>query len=66
MLDHLIDLVMAIWNADSEMCDNSLVGESEMDRKSRGCVSIVCGGLIALLLLAGIIAGAFWWWAGRR
>ena len=64
MLEPLIELVMAIWNADAEMRDNSLIGESPMDRKSRGCVSLICGGLFGLLLLAGVIVGLIWWWAG--
>ena len=64
MLDQLVYLLMALWNADSEIRDSSLVGQSEMDRKSRSCVAIICGGLIALLLLISGIVCVVWWWAG--
>lgn len=61
MLGELIDLVMAVWNADAELRDHSLVGQSAMDRRSRRTVSIICGGLIGLLLLAMGIVGVVWW-----
>lgn len=54
MLGELIAIVATIWTADSEMRDGSIVGQSEMDRRSRRWVSIICGTLIALLVIAGI------------
>ena len=54
MLAELIEFVAALWKADSEMRDSSIVGESEMDRRSRRWVSIICGTLLGLLAIAGI------------
>jgi hypothetical protein len=54
MLAELIALVAALWKADSEIRENSILGESEMDRRSRRWVSILCGTLIALLVVAGL------------
>lgn len=62
MLGELIELVARIWHADSEMRDRSLLGESEMDKKSRRFVAWLCGGTIALLVLAGVL----WWWFTER
>ena len=64
MLGHLIDLVMAVWRADGAMRDQSVVGQSKMDRESRSCVSIICGVVVGLLLLAWVIIGVVWWWTG--
>jgi hypothetical protein len=58
MLGDLIELVMRIWQADSEIRDRSLLGESEMEKRSRRSVAWLCGGTIALLVLAGVL----WWW----
>lgn len=58
MLGDLIELVARIWHADSAIRDRSLLGESEMDRQSRRFVAWLCGGTIALLVLAGVL----WWW----
>lgn len=55
MLDGVIELVSTLWNADRQIRDSSMVGESEMDRRSRRWVSIMCGTVITLLVLAGII-----------
>jgi hypothetical protein len=55
VLAELIDLVATLWKADEQIRDSSIVGESEMDRHSRKWVSIICGTLIALLGIAGII-----------
>ena len=63
MLVELIELVARIWRADSEMRDRSLFGESEMEKRSRRSVAWLCGGTIALLVLAGI---AWWWFAKQR
>lgn len=54
MLAELIALVAALWKADSEIRENSILGESDMDRKSRRWVSIGCGTMIALLVMAGM------------
>ena len=61
MLDELIELVARIWHADSEIRDRSLMGESESDKASRRFVRWLCGGTIALLVVAGIA----WWWFTR-
>ena len=39
VLAELIELVARIWQADSEIRESSVVGESEMDRRSRRFVS---------------------------
>lgn len=58
VLGELIELVARIWQADSEIRESSVVGESEMDRRSRRFVGWVCGIIIALLVLVGVV----WWW----
>ena len=62
MLGDLIELVAGIWQADSEIRDRSLLGESKMERRSRRFVAWICGGTIALLVLAGVL----WWWFAER
>ena len=64
-MENLIELISAIWDADTAMRDQSLVGESPMDRRSRRTVAIICGGLIGLLLFAVVAAGVLWWWVVR-
>ena len=61
MLGELIEFVARIWHADSQMRARSLLGESEFDKRSRRFVACLCGGTIALLILAGIS----WWWFTR-
>jgi hypothetical protein len=61
MIGELIELVAHIWHADSEIRDRSLLGESELDRRSRRSVAWLCSGMIVLLVLAGIA----WWWFTR-
>jgi len=63
MLGDLIELVARIWHADSEVRDRSLLGESEFDKRSRRSVAWLCGGTIALMVLAGI---AWWWFSIHR
>ena len=58
LLEALIELIVSLWQADSEIRDRSLLGESEFDKKSRRFVRWLCGGTIALLVLAGLA----WWW----
>ena len=58
MFDGLIELVFRLWRAGTELRDSSRVGESDMDRTSRRIVAWVCGGLIALLAVGGLL----WWW----
>ena len=55
MLGSLIDLIARIWEADSEIRDRSLLGESELEKQSRRSVAWICGGAIALLLIAAIL-----------
>jgi hypothetical protein len=63
MLDYLIEIVARIWHADSEIRDRSLLGESELDKRTRRSVAWLCSGTIALLVLAGI---AWWWFTKHR
>ncbi len=51
MIGALIELRATIWRADTEMRDNSLLGESRLDKESRRFVAWLCGGAIILLLL---------------
>lgn len=62
MLEALIDLIALIWGADSAMRENSLMGESEMDRHSRRMVARICGGAIAALVLLGSLGWFLLWW----
>jgi hypothetical protein len=57
LLEALIEFVRAIWSADNELRDGSLLGQSEMDNQSRRWIGCVCGGTIALLVL---VAAACW------
>jgi len=63
VLGELIELVVRIWHADSEIRDRSLLGESELEKRSRRSVAWLCGGTITLLILAGV---AWWWFARQR
>ncbi|MSR65394.1 MAG: hypothetical protein EXS18_06395 [Verrucomicrobiae bacterium] len=60
-LGELAEFVSRIWSADSHIRDRSRLGESGMDRQSRRFVAWSCGGIIVLIVLAGI---AWWWFAG--
>lgn len=62
LIGHLIELIAQIWQADSEVRDRSILGESDLERKSRRSVAWLCGGTIALLLLAVFL----WWWLTRK
>ena len=53
----LIELIGNIWGADTELRNRSIAGESEFDRDSRRFVAKVCGGAIAVVILAAIA----WW-----
>jgi len=59
----LIELVASLWQADSELRDRSVFGESEMERGSRRFVAWFCIGLILLLAAVGF---AWWWFAATR
>ena len=63
MLGNLIELVARIWHADSEIRDRSLLGESELDKRTRRSVAWLCGSAIVLLVLAGM---AWWWFTKQR
>ena len=54
----LVELIAAIWRADSEIRESSILGESEMDRQSRRLMAWLCGGAIVLVVLAGVL----WQW----
>ena len=55
MIGELIELVARIWHADSEIRDRSVMSQSELDRQSRRTVAWICGGAIALLIIAGVL-----------
>lgn len=58
MIHELIDLIDAFRKGYEDFQDRSIMGQSEMDRQSRGLVRAVCGVLIAMLLLGSGV----WWW----
>jgi len=62
MIGRLIELVVRIWHADSQIRDRSLLGESEFDKRSRRTVGWLCGGTIVVLLLVGLI----WWFLQKK
>lgn len=53
MLGELLEFVARIWNADFEARNQSIVGESEFEKRSRLQIALICGGVIALLALFG-------------
>ena len=61
MIGPLIELIARIWEADSEIRDRSVLGESELDKQSRRTVAWICGGAMAILF----IAWALWVWFGE-
>jgi len=58
LIEALVELIAAIWGADSEIRESSILGESEMDRQSRRLMGWLCGGAITLVVLAGVL----WLW----
>ena len=58
----LIELVVRVWHADSQMRDRSLFGEAEADRESRRSVARWCGGILLFLVLASVA----WWWFNQK
>jgi hypothetical protein len=62
LLAELIECVARVWHADSKIREDSLFGESELDRRSRRVVGFLCGGVILLLVAGGFI----WWWFTRE
>ena len=61
-LGDIVALIAQIWQADSEIRNRSLLGESEFDRQCKRSVARLCGGAIVLLVLSGIA----WWWFTRN
>ena len=62
LIGYLIEFVGRIWEADTEIRDRSILGESEMERGSRKFVAWLCGGIIFIL----VVAGFSWWWFTRN
>lgn len=54
MFESLIEIVDRIWQADRTTREDSVVGQSEMDRKSGRWIAWICGGLITVLVVAAI------------
>ncbi|MEO5914209.1 MAG: hypothetical protein ABIS50_08255 [Luteolibacter sp.] len=61
MLEPLITLVALIWQTDSQMRERHVFGQSEMDKSSGRFTAWLCGGIIGLLALAGIVWGWLVW-----
>lgn len=59
----MIELVIRVWHADSTIRNQSLLGESPRERKSRRVVAWLCGGTLVLLLILG---GWWCWWAWKH
>jgi hypothetical protein len=58
----LIELVVRVWYADSQIRDSSpMTAGSEFDKQSRRFVARLCGGIILVLALAAFA----WWWFTR-
>jgi len=58
MLEYLIEIIASMWLADSGIRGRSHFGESEIEKRSRRSIAWLCGGTIAVLVLAGVL----WWW----
>lgn len=58
MIHLVISLVCVICGVDGSLNENSIVGESEWDRKSRKTTAWICYGLIGTFLVIGFC----WWW----
>ena len=52
LLGHVVEFVASIWEADTRIRDQSLLGESEFERGGRRGVAWVCGIIIVLLVVA--------------
>ena len=62
IIGYLIWLVATIWEADSQIRDNSpMTTGSEFDKESRRFVARLCGGIILLVIIAGLVL----WWLAR-
>lgn len=61
MIEALIELISAIWRGDSSLREQSQIGESELDSKSRRVVGCICGTTIFILVGVGLA----WWWVTR-
>lgn len=59
----MIELVIRVWHADSTIRNQSLLGESPLERKSRRVVAWLCGGALFVLLILG---GWWCWWAWKE
>jgi hypothetical protein len=60
-ISQLIGFVVLIWDADVQIRDQSVLGESPMERDARKFIAWFCGGIIFLLVVAGVI----WWWTTK-
>jgi len=63
MFEMLIDLVASIWRADSDIRDNSILGESRMEKHDRRIIGWICGLVIILLIIGGML---FWRYMGAK
>lgn len=58
MIPELIAFVARIWEADIETRSGGAFGTSETEKRSHRITSWLCGGAIALL----VVAGGAWIW----
>ena len=61
-LDSLLRFFSVLRDADSELRDNSLVGETPFERKSRKTFGCLVGAFTVLLILLGIAWATFVKW----
>ena len=63
LIQVLIEFVAGVWRKDSDLRDNSVLGESEIEKQDRKGVAWVCGGTIVLLAVVGF---GCWWWLQNK
>jgi hypothetical protein len=64
IIGDLISLVVNIWEADSDIRRKSpLTYGSEFDKQSRRFVASLCGGIILVLVIAGLV---LWWFTRSK
>lgn len=56
----VVELIACLWSADWQVRGETRLGESPQDRSDRWIAAWVCGGLIVVLGLIGIILAILW------
>ena len=57
LFEILVDCVVSVWQVDTDARDNSIYDESPMERKDRKLIGWICGSLLVLLIIGGLM----WW-----